>query len=314
MSVTSPALSHTSTNNVPANSDSMRIFVVRLKDQFGNLTSGGHSSVYFTATGAGGFGYCDGYDVVNPCQDPQFQSGADVNNVPDGSVQRQLRGVLPRPQRGAPVLRLDQTATDDTSFGTGPQNLKVDWKAWCRRSPRLPRSQDRTTTDLTDSSNQNYYHQIPTHVVFSTLPKNTVGRGTVATVEANVKDQFNTGIPDQDVQFIRSGPNPNGTDCSTRKNSTRPTSSFCRFPFTCNTTGVQKVTVIVTEPGSNVEEGRGVQTVTFTGPSTKPKTEKPTLSAKVHKHHKVRLSATTHPSLTGNRQINFYEIRTAFST
>jgi hypothetical protein len=86
-----------------------------------------------------------------------------------------------------------------------------------------------------------------------------------------VKDQNGNPVQGDQVQFIRSGPNPNGTDCTATSTPgpnqpgalTTNSSGQAGFSFTCNTAGTQQVTIIVSDPSGN-ELARGTQTVTFT--------------------------------------------------
>jgi len=123
------------------------------------------------------------------------------------------------------------------------------------------------SSTMTDTVKINWYNQnSKVSATFTTTPSNKVKPGVVVTVSATVLDQFGNPVQGDNVTFVRSGPNPNnGTDCSATNGAQNTNASGqAGFTFTCNTAGVQHVTVVVTD-GSGNELARGVQTITFTG-------------------------------------------------
>jgi hypothetical protein len=310
---TSPALAHNGTNEIPDNSNSRNVFVVHLMDSYGNLTSGGDSFTDITAAGAGELGECDTFTIINPCLNPDYATSEPTSpgNPPASEIDHKFAGSFldNDTQRRFVVDSGSGSGYDpnDVSTPTGAQLLTADWKVPMTTFDTPPSGGvTHTNGDATDHITVNYYHQVPSHFTFNTIPNNTPHTGVVVTVQTNVKDQFFNAVPAQDVSFVRSG-NSNCTD--TREDTETDTFGSAGFSFTCQTAGAQDVTVVVRDP-SGVEEGRNVQAINFKGTQITKKNERPHLTGSSHKKGVVKLHLSTKPTVKG-ATVHFYRITAA---
>jgi len=280
------ALSDTQNNNIPTNNNNVRVVVVHLTDQFGNLTSGGPANtagVTLASTGVGDLERCTSYTASNTCSavtNTQNVAGSattttDSSGTPTKTFAN-VRGSYLAAFTGAGAPTQDRYLVSNPADVAGTQTLKATWTApvttfntfaaATAASPAVA-TYNATTATLTDTVVINWYDQNAQPVVtFSTTPSNSVKHGTVVTVSATVKDQFGNPIQGDNVQFVRSGPNGNnGTDCSaTNGFSNTNAAGQAGFSFTCNNVSTQIVTIVVSDNSGN-ELARGTQTIKFTG-------------------------------------------------
>jgi len=313
------ALSDTKDNNVPTNNSNVRVVVLHLTDQFGNLTSGGTGAtagVSLASTGVGDLVHCATYNNTNNCATTDTQSGdATASTITSDSSGVQTRtythvvGSYLSPFTSTGGVAQERYEAINTANTEGKQTIKATWNAPVNTfntfaaGPPAVATYKAATTPVTDTVVINWFKQTAQPVVtFSTTPSNTVPHGTVVTVSATVKDQFGNPIQNDFVQFIRSGPQTqNGTSCSaTNGGAITNAAGQAGFSFTCTNPSQQVVTIIVNDgPASGNEIARGTQTINFTGTTVVKRTVHATITCKSPRKHVLRCVVTETPHKAG---------------
>ena len=313
------ALSDTKDNNVPINNANVRVVVLHLTDQFGNLTSGGtgaNAGVTLASTGVGDLLHCATYSNTSNCATTNTSSGdATASTITSDSSGVQTRtythvvGSYLSPFTSTGGQAQERYEAINTANTEGKQTIKAAWNAPVNTfntfaaGPPAVATYKAAAAAVTDTVVINWFKQTAQPVVtFSTTPSNTVKAGTVVTVSATVKDQFGNPIQGDFVQFIRSGPQTqNGTSCSaTNGNALTNASGQAGFSFTCTNPSQQVVTIIVNDGAfSGNEVARGTQTINFTGATPVKHHISATITCKSPRPHVLRCVVRETPAKAG---------------
>jgi hypothetical protein len=284
------------------------IFVVHLKDQYGNLTLS-------SQTGAAGNDYATltktGQGVLISCGPGPYASNAPCpNNGPAGTVTTENNGTTKQVAqvRGSFTNNNWQerfSARPDTDINGDPvdgtMTLTAKWVAPITEYKVGTTNDAATGTkisgfDQTEVDNIftqvitfEFYKQEAKSITFKTTPGSTVPVGTVVTVQAIVKDQFDRPLQGYPVQFFRGGSSNNCTQ--TANNGTggggalfTDNAGTASYSFSCAEASTQNITAVVydttTGGGQGGELGRATQSVIFTGATVQPtSTATPTATA-----------------------------------
>jgi hypothetical protein len=273
------------TTNIP---DVDRVdFVVRMYDQFDNLTSdAGGSLPSVRKSGPGSLYLCDGSDADLQCTGGTL-AGSSVGQ-PDGTSVQQVQVAGSYYDASDEVLL--QADTSDGSINLrGPCN-SFDGPGDCQAAnAATPGVRDGTQADVltwngpetsfsqeiaglwlysagtwppsTDAYTLNFYHQLAATVTFGEGPAKTVSISGDAVVSATVVDQFGSAIVDQTVAFSPSG--PNASSCTPGDSSTTGSDGTAYFQVSCTAGGQLTLPMVITG-ADGTEYAAGVETINFT--------------------------------------------------
>ncbi|GAC1610515.1 MAG: hypothetical protein NVS3B26_17680 [Mycobacteriales bacterium] len=282
------------------------VFVVHLRDQYGNLTladGSANNTATLTKTGRGNLSYCGNgpFTSASPCPGNQNPPSQTVNSdgtttqtflvrgsfAGNNSNQQRYSVTAEQDVNGNPV---DGTATVTAKWVAPVTEFVVGTTANTATGNTVSGfDQSETDNVFTSVVNFAFYSQQAKTITFTVTPGSTVPAGTPVSVTGHVVDQNGNPLQGYPVTFFRSGTSNN---CSqTAVNGTGQSGSGitdnlgnATYSFSCADPSTQNVTLVVYNRATScpqqqnffggfcqgAEIGRGTQTVIFTSGTGTP--------------------------------------------